>query len=342
MTFGIVIIIYVIVFHIDISRDHLVHRVYANESNDSISDYKPAPSPSHHILGSRPVTTLTIKLVNNQHKRLGNVLFQVMSSWGIAIMNNVSFFVEHDPSILDIFPHLPGDRGYNQYNYSPKRITFLPEVPIGYFKTELFELKDQNTTDGVLGLTGYFQSWKYFAHTGEKKIKEKLLFQEDIESKVILFFQRNASHKNGTIFYIGVHIRRGDFTSWRGRKLGFHVSTSKYINRGIQHMITNQYEADRSFVIIICTNDMPWAETNIPADYGGHAVVFSPFSSPADDLCLLSHCNGSVITGGSYGWWAAYLAAGPVVYDQQYPTKGSKLASGYNLEDYYPPSWIGL
>ena len=239
-----------------------------------------------------------------------------------------------------MFPNLTG--AYCEDHLSKSFTEYREKTDLtGYFLPKLFKLNNVATAGGVLVLDAHLQSWKYFNHLDIKTIKDKLAFNEKIENKITSFLEYTTGYKKASTFYIGVHIRRGDFTEPHNQKLGFHISSAEYIHRGIWYIINKSYQ-HQSFVIIICTNDMPWAKANIPADYGGHVVVFSPFSSPADDLCLLSHCNGSVITGGTYGWWGAYLAAGPVVYDRLYPTKGSRMDYYYNKTDYYPESWIPL
>ncbi|CAF3560033.1 unnamed protein product [Rotaria socialis] len=55
--------------------------------------------------------------------------------------------------------------------------------------------------------------------------------------------------------------------------------------------------------------------------------------SVGDDLTALSLCEHSIITGGTFGWWAAYLANGQVIHDKVYP-------SGCGRREYYYPSWF--
>nr|XP_027226115.1 galactoside 2-alpha-L-fucosyltransferase 2-like [Penaeus vannamei] len=43
-------------------------------------------------------------------------------------------------------------------------------------------------------------------------------------------------------------------------------------------------------------------------------VYFSSGKSAFEDMALLSSCNHSIVTMGSYGFWTGYLAGGEVVY----------------------------
>lgn len=52
-----------------------------------------------------------------------------------------------------------------------------------------------------------------------------------------------------------------------------------------------------------------------------------------DDLVALSLCEHSIITGGTFGWWAAYLAYGNVIHDKVYPSLCER-------REYYYPPWF--
>jgi galactoside 2-L-fucosyltransferase 1/2 len=83
-----------------------------------------------------------------------------------------------------------------------------------------------------------------------------------------------------------------------------------------------------------------------PACVGGrrqHAMVYCwQTNRPAEHMALLAACNHSVVTTGSFGWWAAFLAGGTVVYDKSFPRQNSLLSYHYTHADYYPPHWIPL
>jgi len=64
--------------------------------------------------------------------------------------------------------------------------------------------------------------------------------------------------------------------------------------------------------------------------------------SAGEDLALLASCDHTVITTGTFGWWAAWLANGITVYYANHPRHGSQLSSMIHHDDYYPPQWIGI
>lgn len=52
---------------------------------------------------------------------------------------------------------------------------------------------------------------------------------------------------------------------------------------------------------------------------GEFDVEFVPsHNDSAVDMCILSRCAHVIITTGTYGWWAAYLSGGTVIYSANY------------------------
>ena len=58
-----------------------------------------------------------------------------------------------------------------------------------------------------------------------------------------------------------------------------------------------------------------------------------------EHLALLSRCNHSIITLGTYSWWSGWLAGGDVIYYKRYLRPNSK---DYFGDEYYPYHWMGL
>ncbi|CAF1667187.1 unnamed protein product, partial [Didymodactylos carnosus] len=72
-------------------------------------------------------------------------------------------------------------------------------------------------------------------------------------------------------------------------------------------------------------------------------VIITPKSfSPELDLAALVVCQHTIVTSGSFGWWAAFLTNGDVVYDKANPAPGSGLENDCPRISYYPPWYISL
>lgn len=71
-------------------------------------------------------------------------------------------------------------------------------------------------------------------------------------------------------------------------------------------------------------------------------VVFSEDHGTEEDLAILSACNHTIMTVGTFGWWAGYLAGGITVYYRSFPPEDSELHSLFSREDHFPPDWVGF
>jgi len=170
--------------------------------------------------------------------------------------------------------------------------------------------------------------------------------------------------------YIGVHIRRSDMVY----DPKYSVADVRYFQRAVYFMMRNF--PNQLLVFVVCTDDLSWSKENIPdivsrerehvtlgihgnRTVGNHniidvivnnktaniskaIVVFSEGHGTEEDLAILSSCNHTIMTVGTYGWWAGYLAGGITVYYRKFPPKGSELKKWFSREDHFPPEWVGL
>jgi galactoside 2-L-fucosyltransferase 1/2 len=86
---------------------------------------------------------------------------------------------------------------------------------------------------------------------------------------------------------------------------------------------------------LVASDDKPYCYRLFATEIQFRQVFILPVYFPrGDDLIALSFCHHSIVTGGSYGFWTAYLAGGEVIHDIAYRT-------GCASSDYYP-SWFKL
>ena len=274
---------------------------------------------------------------NNTDRHLGNFLFKFASSYGIAKANLFTLQIPVSPIIKTVFENItvniPVSREGFSYN---KSLIKHVEEPNGsaIFHADTFNLHKIFNKADVFRIGGYRQSWKYFAHTWKHDLKNRLKFSSSIQSKIDHYLHGVPSDKSSDTSLVGIHIRRGDFEN--RAHIGYTVSNITYIENAIRY-----YEKQKKEIIFItATNDLIWTkEYVLPLR---NNIFMSPFTSPFDDMCLLASCNDSIITGGSFGWWSAYLAGGSVVYDTTFPQLDSRIGRKFKKEDYYPPHWVGL
>jgi len=155
--------------------------------------------------------------------------------------------------------------------------------------------------------------------------------------------------------YIGVHIRRGDMAI----DPKYTVADAGYFRRAV-HLVMTKFPG-RQLVFVVCTDDFRWSKGNFPdavsrgmIDRGNHSdgdvtnskrkavVVFSRNHVDREDLAILSACNHTIMTVGTFGWWAAYLAGGLTIYYRKFPAENFELYQKFSREDHFLPEWIGL
>ncbi|KAK3082847.1 hypothetical protein FSP39_006972 [Pinctada imbricata] len=189
-------------------------------------------------------------------------------------------------------------------------------------------------------LSGYFQSWRYFIQE-ENEIRRMFIFKEEIRTRVALQLRnllRGTNWNYDTHQLVGVHIRRGDFTAPPEAAFGYITAPIDYVTRAMRRM--------RSFysrvIFLVCSDEILWAKKRLDKEPD---VLFSEDNTAAEDLALLSLTNHTIITVGTFGWWAAFFTNGTKIYYKHAFVKNSKLAAQYpneSTEDFFPPAWIGM
>ena len=281
--------------------------------------------------------------------RLGNRMFMSASAYGLArlhscylylspeIINEMRTFFSFDFSPLLIssteFTNLTGSLT------SPMKPT-AKYVVCGYVP----ELTRPNAipTGSRLELTGFWQSYLHFAKYSDEFRERIFVGKPSIVEKVSQFFLQIYQQKLGyhpqlslnshlllktqlrqsaNVTWIGIHVRRGDF-----QQLQF-ASSDVYLLNATSYF-TSLYP-DAHF--IVGSDDKPYC-ANFFRNQSNVFLLPSSFSS-GDDMIALSACEHSIITGGTFGWWAAFLANGQVYHDTVYP-------SGCQRREYYYPPWF--
>ncbi|CAF4998830.1 unnamed protein product, partial [Rotaria sp. Silwood1] len=126
------------------------------------------------------------------------------------------------------------------------------------------------------------------------------------------------------VTWIGVHIRRGDFLTF------FNIDTStSYLIWAINYY-RQRYINCR---FLIASDDKNYAKQHL----GNFSDVFITPSSffHGHDLAALALCEHSILTAGTYSWWAAWLAGGNVIHDLNYPVPFQKC-----IKEHYFPPWF--
>jgi galactoside 2-L-fucosyltransferase 1/2 len=281
--------------------------------------------------------------------RLGNQMFIFASGYGLARLHSCHLYVSPEiireikkvfifklssSFLLSSILYLPNGQNLTSMNRTTRSVgcQYLPELtrPNAIPPGTIFEL------------TGYWQSYLHFAKYGDE-LRERIfvatqsilgnvskLFVDIYEEKFDVSSQFSSDNhqilkkqiaQSNSITWIGMHIRRSDFTG-----LSFS-SSNEYLFSAINYYTSLYPNAH----FLVATDDKPYCR-NLFRNYSN--IYFTPQSfSPGHDLIALSVCQHSIVTGGTFSWWAAYLTNGQVVHDKVYP-------SGCERREYYYPPWF--
>ncbi|ELU10696.1 hypothetical protein CAPTEDRAFT_99760 [Capitella teleta] len=266
---------------------------------------------------------------------LGNQLFQYASMYGIAKANGFKSTVPKFSLVSRIFPQLRATRTeWMSRDVSYKN--FIERQP-NAFDGRAFSLNFMHN----IYLDGYLQSWRYFDHV-RTDLRKQLHFPQKVLDQTEDFLQKallkhRSQHPSAQPQFIGVHVRRGDFLSEENRKQGYVAATAKYFDRAMRY-----FESRFKEIVFIVTSDDPaWCQENIGSDKST-VVISSWMDLPSHDMCLLSKCNHTIVSVGTFGWWGAWLAGGDVTYFKDFPQPQSNIDKYFKKGDYYLPNWIAV
>uniref|UniRef100_A0A914VX25 L-Fucosyltransferase n=2 Tax=Plectus sambesii TaxID=2011161 RepID=A0A914VX25_9BILA len=284
---------------------------------------------------------------------LGNMMFQYASLRALAERQNASLIVPVTTLLrraFDITGVLVSDAVEeelitelrNTYTdvkrYYPDCCRYYPEAETVFNDGRSLQL-----------YMGYFQSFRYFHPDREDMIRRefKLLPAINERAHQFLLTARKKMKENSkmegkfdssNVTYVGMHVRRGIDVTWNLRNIehGHKVATKRYLTRAMDYY----REKYRNVVFLLCSDDLKWCRENIEQEMADVMTIDSGFREI--DLAVMAMCNHTIMTIGTFSWWAAYLAGGEVIYYKEWPRKGSKLAEMLRSEEYFLPNWIGM
>ena len=123
------------------------------------------------------------------------------------------------------------------------------------------------------------------------------------------------------VTYVGVHIRRTDHLKFMKTENDMDPLTADYYNDAMDYF-REEYE---NCIFVVASDDMKWTKKKI--DTSQNDVYFSnmnptfhntkegifmddDLSKAAYDLALLSSCNHTVVSRGTYSMWIAMICPG--------------------------------
>ncbi|XP_034279083.1 galactoside alpha-(1,2)-fucosyltransferase 2 [Pantherophis guttatus] len=262
--------------------------------------------------------------------RLGNRMGQYATLYSLAKLNGYQAYIhpEMHSALSPVF-----------------KIT-LPVIPAEVFRKIQWKnvyLHDWMSEDyrhiqgKYVQLTGYPCSYTFYHHIRQEILKE-FTFHDHIKEDVNHYLQIMRGERQN-VTYVGVHVRRGDYVrvmpkAWKGV-----VADKGYLEKAMNYFRKKYLNP----IFVVTSNGMEWCKKNINASMGDvYYAGDGKEGSPGRDFALLSHCNHTIMTIGTFGIWAAYLAGGEAVYLANYTLPDSPFLKVFKPSAAFLPEWIGI
>jgi hypothetical protein len=272
----------------------------------------PIVAPIARRLRSRFSDTKFVTFPLGELGQLGNQLFQIAATIGIARRNGCSC----------VFPRWP----YARHFEFP-----IPQAhPIRHMqrRSPLSFRYEEITIDRATELWGFFQSEQYFAHCADE-----VRHYFTPHHAVVQLLERGFGDllKTNTC---SVHVRRTDYLE---HPEFCDLSATDYYERAM-------LEFDSGTTFVIFSDDIPWCKER----FRGRPFVFVEALSPIEDLFLMARCKAHIIANSTFSWWGAWLDPAPdkiVIAPARWFAEARADSSDghhYDTRDLIPQTWIKI
>lgn len=328
------------VFHL---HQRLVQTENRKQQNLKLLTASPSPqvpqspevslSPQVPPSGSKRPTTpqLDGMWTINAIGRLGNQMGQYATLYALAKANGRPAFIpEHMHSTLAPLFRISLPVLHSATAHS---ITWR-----NYHLDDWMQERYRHIQDRYVRLTGYPCSWTFYHHLRPEILREFSL-HEHVRRQAQAFLGELRVQGSRPRTFVGVHVRRGDYVHVMPRVWKGVVADRGYLQQALD-WFRARYPAP---VFVVTSNGMAWCRENMDTSRGD--VVFAGNGlegSPGRDFALLTQCNHTVMTIGTFGIWAAYLAGGDTVYLANYTLPDSPFLKLFKPEAAFLPEWVGI
>lgn len=274
------------------------------------------------------------------HPRLGNKLFMIAPAIAAAAKYNATFvLIQGDEKcewiswLQELFitlatstPLLPHSMIENWYNLGEPSMSDYEEVRI----------HNRNLT-----ISGYRQTWKYFTSKVEQNALRKAFTFTDIYVNISLnnlVMAKPNYTDSGKPIYVGVHVRIGDLSQRERIKYGYNYAKDTFYSKALT--LASAYFSDSSSLIFVIATDRKDVARQMFSQLESKYKLYWVEGSAFEDFATLSKCNHSIISGGTFGFWAAWLANGKTFYYTDFAKPGTEYSKLFDNKKFYPPEWI--
>lgn len=258
-----------------------------------------------------------------RHGNLGNSMFQLAATIGIAAKLNYTVKFPRNPTYFDTNYNCNNISLFDGFDVNIPALVGEDYASIKNYYTESHFHFDSNafSISDNTDIAGYFQSEKYFIHAKEEVKKAFAFKKENVEISDFLFKKYNILPEETT----SLHIRRGDYVV----KQSYHPLQDN-----------NYYEAAFKKAklknILVFSDDIEWCRQNVI----GSNVYYTDTNNSFADMRAMSLCKNNIIVNSTFGWWGAWLNNNP---DKVVVAPSKWFGPAYNnvnTSDILPLQWI--
>lgn len=245
--------------------------------------------------------------LNGDTARLGNQLFRIASTIGIASKYNHKY-------------------GFPEWKYSTYFVNPLPSydhtLNFTTVNEKKYEFHNWELKDGNYDLYGWLQTEKYF---DTNKVKSQFTFKPEIVKKAIEPYKKILDKKN-----ILITIRRGDF-------INHHYYHQLSFNYYFLALIKN-FPDWKERNIIFTSDDMDYCKRHFSFLKNAY---FIEDTDPMIHFIVGTKCDDFIISNSTFSWWTAWLGE----RDNTKVIRPIKNFRGLesqrkNDKDFFPERWI--
>ncbi|CAG0899699.1 unnamed protein product [Darwinula stevensoni] len=208
--------------------------------------------------------------------------------------------------LLPLFPHLTlrreNETGCHPRNWTEAAVS----DPYGLIQTPWNDTEFVKEKD--VFLTRYPFDGKLY-HEFRRDWMPEFKFDAELMHEVRSFFSSLSAKYGRNSIFIGIHVRRTDQIDHNRHWFCAEPVSAAYYRRAMEHfglLFPN-------VVFVLTSDEMDWCKENIRSVDESMPVVFVEGRGRDFDFALLSNCDHSIVSVGTFSYFSAYFAGGLVV-----------------------------
>ena len=162
---------------------------------------------------------------------------------------------------------------------------------------------------------------------------ENMVFRDNLKEKIDKrlgdIAKEYYNKRPNDITYVGIHIRRTDYLKFAKEKYGFDPLTKEYFNDAMEYF----KEEYKNCMFIVASDDIKWAKKNLDKENNNiyfsdqdpkfhkpppgaeyiYEIMDNDLSKAAYDFALLTSCNHTISSRGTFSIWIALLTPSQIV-----------------------------